>query len=63
MNQLELMEGHLRDPEEESVTVINTTGNKAVNMDGGGVGVGEGRSQLKFRRWKYADRVMFLIWD
>ena len=41
LDQLELMEGFLRETKEERITVVNAGGNKTVYKDGGRVG-GEG---------------------
>ena len=38
LNQLELMEGLVRETEEERVTVIQAGGDEAVNKNGGSVG-------------------------
>ncbi len=44
LNQLELMEGLVRETKEERITIIKTRGDKTVDKDGGSVG-GEGRAE------------------
>lgn len=48
---------------EEGSAVINARSDQAVNEDFSDVGVSKGRKQLMFRKWKYADWVMILMWD